>query len=107
MVVIQSYVLAVVMCFITMLCWGSWANTQKLASREWRFQLFYWDYCLGVLLWSLILALTLGSIGSGGRGFFEDLTQADVNTIGRKRESPASRTASSNGKPEARRRLMK
>jgi len=82
MVVIQSYVLAVAMCFVTMLCWGSWANTQKLASREWRFQLFYWDYCLGVLLWSLILALTLGSIGSEGRGFFEDLAQADVNRIG-------------------------
>ena len=48
-----------------MLCWGSWANTQKLASKEWRFQLFYWDYSVGVLLLSLIMAFTMGSIVSG------------------------------------------
>jgi glucose uptake protein len=60
-----------------MLCWGSWANTQKLASKEWRFQLFYWDYAIGVLLLSLILAFTLGSTGEVGRGFLADLHQAD------------------------------
>ena len=49
MVLVESYPVAVLMCIITMICWGSWANTQKLASKEWRFQLFYWDYCLGVL----------------------------------------------------------
>jgi len=81
MVVIQSYGLAVAMCFITMLCWGSWANTQKLATKEWRFQLFYWDYCIGVLLMSLIMALTLGSYGSGGRAFFDDLGQASSTVI--------------------------
>jgi len=41
MVIVASYAVAVLMCFITMLCWGSWANAQKLASKEWRFQLFY------------------------------------------------------------------
>jgi len=76
MVVIQSYPLAVVMCVVTMLCWGSWANTQKLASKEWKFQLFYWDYCIGVVLLSLIAALTMGSMGSIGRGFLTDLKQA-------------------------------
>jgi len=76
MVLIQSYGLAVGMCFVTMLCWGSWANTQKLASKEWRFQLFYWDYSIGVVLLTLILALTMGSLGSGGRTFFSDLGQA-------------------------------
>jgi glucose uptake protein len=70
------------MCFITMLCWGSWANTQKLASKEWRFQLFYWDYCIGVLLLTLIIALTMGSIGSVGRGFITDIQQADSASIG-------------------------
>ena len=64
MVTVESYPVAVVMCIITMLCWGSWANTQKLASKEWRFQLFYWDYCIGVLLLTLLFALTLGSMGS-------------------------------------------
>ncbi|MHC4114940.1 MAG: multidrug DMT transporter permease, partial [Planctomycetota bacterium] len=82
MVTIESYTVAVVMCFITMLCWGSWANTQKLASKEWRFQLFYWDYCIGVLLLTLIIALTMGSIGSVGRGFITDIQQADSASIG-------------------------
>jgi glucose uptake protein len=73
------------MCTITMLCWGSWANTQKLASTDWRFQLFYWDYALGVLLLSLLLAFTLGSHGSHGshgRGFLIDLAQADGKWLG-------------------------
>lgn len=82
MVIIENYGLAVVMCIITMICWGSWANTQKLASREWKFQLFYWDYSIGVLLLTLILALTMGSMGSGGRGFFADLGQASAKYLG-------------------------
>ncbi|HIJ70503.1 MAG TPA: hypothetical protein HPP87_03970 [Planctomycetes bacterium] len=82
MVTIESYAVAVVMCFITMLCWGSWANTQKLATKEWRFQLFYWDYCIGVLLLTLLLALTMGSIGVGGRSFFADLSQASSKYLG-------------------------
>lgn len=81
MIVVQSYTVAVIMCFITMLCWGSWANTQKLATKEWRFQLFYWDYAIGVFLLSLILALTMGSMGSVGRSFFEDLTQASGSAM--------------------------
>ena len=82
MVIVHLYPLAVVMCFVTMLCWGSWANTQKLASKEWRFQLFYWDYAIGVLLLSLILAFTMGSTGSEGRGFISDLGQASGVAIG-------------------------
>lgn len=76
MFIVESYPLAVVMCVLTMLCWGSWANTQKLASKEWRFQLFYWDYAVGVLLLSLMLAFSLGSTGAGGRPFVADLSQA-------------------------------
>ena len=76
MLIVDSYVIAVIMCFITMLCWGSWANTQKLASQEWPFQLFYWDYAIGVLILVLGLALTIGSIGEYGREFIEDLNQA-------------------------------
>jgi glucose uptake protein len=81
MFVLESYLPAVIFCFITMLCWGSWANTQKLASKEWRFELFYWDYTIGVVFLSLIFALTLGSFGSTGRGFIEDIGQADSNNI--------------------------
>lgn len=82
MVVIQSYFVAVLMCVITMLCWGSWANTQKMASKKWAFQLFYWDYSLGVLILSLILAFTMGSTGDEGRSFLADLGQADGKAIG-------------------------
>jgi len=81
MVVIQSYSVAVLMCFVTMLCWGSWANTQKLASREWKFQLFYWDYSIGVLLLSLVVAFTMGSFGSFGRGFIADITQVTATAF--------------------------
>ena len=76
MFVVESYSWAVFFCLITMLCWGSWANTQKLAGKEWRFELFYWDYVVGVFLLSLVMALTLGSFGEQGRSFLEDLAQA-------------------------------
>ena len=82
MIIIENYVVAVLMCFITMLCWGSWANTQKLATKTWRFQLFYWDYGYGVLLCAVIFALTLGSLGSSGRDFITDLDQANTQSIG-------------------------
>ncbi len=82
MVIVQSYPVAVALCFVTMLCWGSWANTQKLAGKEWRFQLFYWDYALGVILVSLALALTLGSVGTEGRSFAADLAQACAPALG-------------------------
>jgi glucose uptake protein len=81
MFIVDSYAVAVVMCFVTMLCWGSWANTQKLASKEWKFQLFYWDYAIGVLLFSLILAFTLGSFGSGGQSFLGNISQAAGKTM--------------------------
>ena len=58
-----------------MLCWGSWGNTQKLAAKTWRYELFYWDYVIGIVLFSLIWGLTLGSTGEAGRGFIQDLLQ--------------------------------
>ena len=81
MFIIKSYPIAVLFCIITMLCWGSWANTQKLSSKKWPFQLFYWDYSLGVLLITLALAFTLGSSGVEGRGFLADLNQASSGPL--------------------------
>lgn len=78
MFVLQSYAVAVAFCVVTMLCWGSWANTQKAAGSHWRFELFYWDYVFGVVLLMLLGAFTLGSTGgSEGRTFLADLRQAD------------------------------
>lgn len=82
MFVIESYQLAILFCIVTMLCWGSWANTQKLSGKAWPFQLFYWDYVLGILLTTLVLAFSLGSFGTVGRSFLVDLTQAEWCHIG-------------------------
>ncbi len=71
----STYFVAVILCVITMFCWGSWANTQKLTSKSWAFPLFYWDYTIGILLLSLVFGLTLGSTGASGRGFITDLVQ--------------------------------
>lgn len=81
MFIVQSYLLAVVFCFITMLCWGSWGNTQKLAGKTWRYELFYWDYVIGMVLFTLLLGFTMGSIGDQGRPFVEDLMQASGANI--------------------------
>lgn len=81
MIIIDSYIVAVILCVVTMLCWGSWANTQKLATKRWAFQLFYWDYALGIFLFSLLLAFTAGSIGTQGRPFISDLQQAGTSAL--------------------------
>ena len=82
MFIIESYPIAVFFCIITMLAWGSWANTQKLASPDWRFELFYWDYVFGIVVFSLLLALTAGNSGDAGRPFLEDLSQASSENLG-------------------------
>lgn len=73
----QIYGVALVMMVLSMLCWGSWANTQKLC-KNWRFELFYWDYVWGILLISLLAGLTLGrSNPSSPDSFFQNLSAAD------------------------------
>jgi glucose uptake protein len=82
MYIIENYSVAVFLCIITMLCWGSWANTQKLSSQKWPFQLFYWDYSFGILIITLLLAFTMGSFGDDGRSFLVDLGQAETKYLG-------------------------
>jgi glucose uptake protein len=82
MYIVNSYFIAVLLCVVTMICWGSWANTMKLKPLSWPNPLFYWDYCLGIVLFTLLLALTLGSLGEGGRSFFQDLSQASGKALG-------------------------
>ena len=82
MYIVESYPIAILFTVITMVCWGSWANTQKLTAKSWRFELFYWDYVIGILLFSVILGLTLGSAGTSGRSFIADIQQADFQNIG-------------------------
>ncbi len=82
MFIVNNYPLAIIFCFITMLCWGSWGNTQKLAGKTWRYELYYWDYVIGMLLLSIVFAFSLGSMGENGRSFITDLGQADWGNIG-------------------------
>ena len=81
MFIVSNYTLAILFCVVTMLCWGSWGNTQKLASRSWRYEYFYWDYVIGVVICSLLFAFTLGSHGNEGRSFIADISQADFANI--------------------------
>lgn len=82
MFIVENAGLAIVFCIVTMLGWGSWANTQKLAGKEkWPFELYYWDYGVGVVLMGVLLALTLGSFGALGTGAFASLGQASGGNI--------------------------
>ena len=81
MVLIENYPLAVFFFVISMICWGSWANMQKVAEKKWRFELFYWDLSIGLLLFATIAAFTLGSMGDSGRPFLEDVRHADSSSI--------------------------
>ncbi|MCC6590143.1 MAG: hypothetical protein IT168_25855 [Bryobacterales bacterium] len=74
-----TYITALLLTILTMLCWGSWANTTKLAGSRWRFELFYYDFALGLLLAAGLLALTFGTFGA-------DITVLDNLTIVRKRQ---------------------
>ena len=67
---VSNYTFAVVLCVVCMFCWGSWGNTQKLAGKSWRYELFYWDYVIGLLLFSLVMGLTLGSMGENANWSF-------------------------------------
>src|SRR3954452_8981327 len=64
MILPTTYAAAMLLTVLSMICWGSWANTFKL-TRKWRFELFYFDYTFGVLLAAIIAALTFGSMGDG------------------------------------------
>ncbi len=83
MFVVTTLGIAIAFCIATMLGWGSWANTQKLAGRgKLPFQLYYWDYAIGVFSLSVILLATLGSFGTAGMPALENLRQAEPAYFG-------------------------
>lgn len=81
MYIVDSYLLAVIFCILTMLGWGSWANTLKMNPVKWEFPLFYWDYSIGLVLTTLLFGFTFGSFGTEGRSFIADLSQADFKAL--------------------------
>jgi len=71
---------ALLMMITSAICWGSWANTYK-GVKNYRFELFYWDYAIGIFLISLILAFTMGSIGHDASSFLNNVQSADRSNI--------------------------
>ncbi|HUK30172.1 MAG TPA: GRP family sugar transporter [Candidatus Acidoferrum sp.] len=75
MFVPQTFAVALVMTVLSTICWGSFANTFKV-TKNYRFELYYWDYALGIFLISVVLAFTLGSTSSGGQSFLPNFHSA-------------------------------
>ena len=76
----EAYGIALMLMLLSMFCWGSWANTQKLTAG-YSFQLFYWDYVVGLILASVLWGVTLGSLYGGPTAFFTNLSQASSSSI--------------------------
>jgi glucose uptake protein len=76
----SSLSVALLMMITSAICWGSWANTFK-GVKNYRFELFYWDYAIGIFLISLILALTMGSTGHDSSSFLNNVHSADTSNI--------------------------
>jgi glucose uptake protein len=76
----QTYEAALLLMLVSMLCWGSWANTLKLCPG-YRFQLFYWDYAWGLALAAMALGLTVGSHGPVKPGFLSDMVMASPQAM--------------------------
>src|SRR5579864_3336743 len=77
----HTYPVALLMMLVSMLCWGSWANTQKI-DKMWRFELFYWDYMWGILGSALLFGLTLGRANPAAPvSFFHNLDSASTRSL--------------------------
>lgn len=76
----ETYAIALSFMLVSMMCWGSWANTMKLCPG-YKFQLFYWDYVLGLFAGALFWGFTLGSDGNLGRSFAADLLHVSTSQL--------------------------
>src|ERR1700746_3866638 len=80
MFVPHDFNLALLMMITSAVCWGSWANTYK-SVKNYRFELFYWDYAIGIFLVSLVLGLTMGSTGHDASSLINNIRSAEVSNI--------------------------
>src|ERR1700730_13775170 len=76
----ETYGLALLFMILSMLCWGSWANSMKLCPG-YRFQLLYWDYVIGLIAGAVLWGVPLGSVGTAGRPFFADVAHSGIQPI--------------------------
>ena len=82
MILPTTYLAALLLSIFTMLCWGSWANTQKLAGSKWRFELFYFDYSIGVVVCAVLVAFTFGTLNDKEITFLESFAGIALRKIG-------------------------
>jgi glucose uptake protein len=77
----HTYPAALLLMMLSMLCWGSWANTQKI-DASWRFELFYLDYTFGLLAASVLFGLTFGQTDpASADSFFVNLHASSVRSV--------------------------
>jgi len=75
MILPQTYPVVLVLMILSMICLGSWVSMFKLAGK-WRFELFYFDFAIGLALAAVIFAFTVGNLGFDGFNFLDDLQHA-------------------------------
>jgi glucose uptake protein len=80
MFVPTTFAVALFMTIMSTICWGSFANTFK-GTKNYRFELYYWDYGLGIFLISLVLAFTMGSVNGGVFSFLPNLHQTETSCL--------------------------
>lgn len=87
MMIPATYAVTLLLTILSMVCWGSWANTMKLAGK-WRFELYYFDYSFGVMIAAVIAAFTFGSIDGAPSdvtgpafSFLDNITVAGLRMI--------------------------
>src|SRR5271170_489407 len=71
---------ALLMMIVSAACWGSWANTYK-GVKNYRFELFYWDYAIGIFVAALILGLTMGSTRPDASSLLRNIHSADISNV--------------------------
>src|SRR5437660_2584397 len=76
----QTLGVALAMMITSAICWGSWANTYK-GVKNYRFELFYWDYAIGIFLVSLILGHTMGSTGHDASSLVNNIHSAGISNV--------------------------
>jgi glucose uptake protein len=76
MILPGSYLLALILAIVCIVCWSSWANTFRIAGPKWRFELFYFDFAIGMVIAAGLAAVTFGMLGIDGFTVLDDVSLA-------------------------------
>ncbi|HUQ92863.1 MAG TPA: hypothetical protein VM120_14375 [Bryobacteraceae bacterium] len=81
MILPTTYWAALLLAVLSMILWGSWANTFKSSAGKWRFELFYFDFAFGMVVAASLAAITLGQFGME-LSFIDNLVVTGKRQIG-------------------------